>query len=151
MSGTEEDIKKIVESLLTERPETAKFMEECFLIGGAMFSMSIHYFVTRALSNNPETFAEKSNHRDSCDTEFKRKGGIRGMVDYLVDCCMRGGRRQKGQRTGRDLLAELRGEREHSTSGEPAEPPAKRRNLMAELREEEQEEAPKKKKSKKKN
>ena len=59
-----------------DRTSRNRFMEECFLVGGAMFSMSIHYFVTRALSNNPETFAEKSNHQDSCDTEFKRKGGL---------------------------------------------------------------------------
>ena len=87
-------------------------MEECVLVGGAMYSMGIHYVVARALCNNPEAFAERSNNSNSSDADFKRKRGIEDMVQYLVDCCVKDKGRGKRVRKRQDLLAELRGERE---------------------------------------
>ena len=54
-----------------------------------MYSMGIHYVVARALCNNPEAFAERSNNSNSSDADFKRKRGIKDMVQYLVDCCVK--------------------------------------------------------------
>ena len=78
-------------------------MEECVLVGGAMYSMGIHYVIARALCNNPEAFAERSNNSNSSDADFQ----------YLVDCCVKDkGRGKQCVRKRQDLLAELRGERE---------------------------------------
>ena len=107
----EKDITSIVETLLSEMPETANFMEECVLVGSAMYSMGIHYVVARALCNNPEEFAQRLNNSDSSDVDFKTKRGIKDMVQYLVDCCLKGKATHKQHiHKRRDLLAELRGD-----------------------------------------
>ena len=104
--ATKEDLHRVVERFLTEKAELEQFFNDAIKVGGALYTMGIHFKVADTLLNNPEQFAQLSRNADGADNVFKKQANLPAMMAYLEQSCIRNEATSEVPR--RNLLEELR-------------------------------------------
>ena len=121
---TDKSANAMLKVLIGETPITA-FMEQAFLLGGALFNMSCSYLTAQTYLRDPSSLAERMAMAAGEDAAFKKSKSRKKFHDLLVAGHKRGHPSSKSddsssQQVLSELLVEL------SDDSEDDEPPRKK-------------------------
>ena len=83
------DAKDVMKTILKDDDDVESFFDSMVKVGGAMFSMGIHYSVVKTLMTNPDEYAAKTVGTNKLASQFKNDPTIAGLKDFLTShCCL---------------------------------------------------------------
>ena len=82
------DVKHVMKTILKDDDDVDSF-GSMVKVGGAMFSMGIHYSVAKSLMTNADEYAAKTVGTNKITSQFKTDRTVAGLKKFLTShCCL---------------------------------------------------------------